>query len=230
LEIKRNSKLHRIKVILSSSKLAFPHDWWKQAGEQSIANFWMENVAKPYKIEQMLAAVNRAVNDQLPKELLANSSASRTIADDALPTSIPMSEGKVNILVVEDDNVGGPAILEKLRGKGYGVGWCMNRRTMDEFIKPGDGKLPFHILILDLALPDAMGSDILKDLAKDPRSHGVQVIIVTGSLAQGEEASYKSQLDPDARALLSEIMIKPYKLDELAKAVQRAVEKKASVA
>src|SRR5262249_21664544 len=136
-------------------------------------------------------------------------------AEEAPPPSMPISEGAVRILVVEDDNVFGPAITEKLRGQGYGVGWCMTRNAMREFIPKPAVPLPFDILLLDLALPDAFGSEIIRELAVDPRASGLKIVIITGHLAQGEEETFLSQLEPSARALVASILIKPYEWNSL---------------
>ena len=136
-------------------------------------------------------------------------------ADEAPPPSMPISDGAVRVLVVEDDNVFGPAITEKLRSQGYGVGWCMTRKAMREFIPKRALRLPFDILLLDLALPDAFGSEIIRELALDPRSSGLEIVIITGHLAQGEEETFLSQLEPKARALVASILIKPYEWNSL---------------
>ena len=136
-------------------------------------------------------------------------------ADEAPPPSMPISDGAVRMLVVEDDNVFGPAITEKLRSQGYGVGWCMTRKAMREFIPKQAPRLPFDILLLDLALPDAFGSEIIRELALDPRSSGLEIVIITGHLAQGEEETFLSQLEPKARELVASILIKPYEWNSL---------------
>ena len=136
-------------------------------------------------------------------------------ADEEPPPSMPISDGAVRMLVVEDDNVFGPAITEKLRSQGYGVGWCMTRKAMREFIPKQALRLPFDILLLDLALPDAFGSEIIRELALDPRSSGLKIVIITGHLAQGEEETFLSQLEPKARALVASILIKPYEWNSL---------------
>ena len=136
-------------------------------------------------------------------------------ADEAPPPSMPISDGAVRMLMVEDDNVSGPAIAEKLRNQGYGVGWCMTRKAMRELIPERASQLPFDILLLDLALPDAFGSEIIRELALDARSSGLKIIIITGHLAQGEEETFLSQLEPKARALVASILIKPYEWNSL---------------
>jgi|GEM_PF-1296242 DNA-binding response OmpR family regulator len=233
-EKRRDPRLKNVKVILSSGKLIFPHAWFKESGDNmDLTKEWIECVGKPYSMEEMINAVLRAVDETPPENppvtarmLDAGAAAARRGRSDSAPIS-EGKQGQPRILIVEDDEVSGFSVMEKLRGLGYGAGWCMNRKTMNQFIKPGD-KLPFDILILDLALPDAFGSDILRDLAKDPRSKGLRVIIITGHLGPDEETSYRNQLEPEPRALLAKIMIKPYKLSDLVKEVEYAAEERTS--
>jgi DNA-binding response OmpR family regulator len=138
---------------------------------------------------------------------------------------MPISDGAVRMLVVEDDNVFGPAITEKLRSQGYGVGWCMTRKAMREFIPKRALRLPFDILLLDLALPDAFGPEIIRELALDPRSSGLKIVVITGHLAQGEEETFLSQLEPKARALVASILIKPYEWNSLSAAIAQVAAK-----
>jgi CheY-like chemotaxis protein len=91
----------------------------------------------------------------------------------------------------------------------------MTRKAMREFIPEGALRLPFDILLLDLALPDAFGSEIIRELALDPRSSELKIVIITGHLAQGEEEAFLSQLESSARALVASILIKPYEWNSL---------------
>ena len=84
------------------------------------------------------------------------------------------------------------------------------RATTIEFIPKRALRLPFDIRLLDLALPDAFGSEIIRELALDPRCSGLKIAIITGHLAQGEEETFFSQLEPKTLALVASILIKPY--------------------
>ncbi len=64
-------------------------------------------------------------------------------------------------------------------------------------------------------MPDGFGSEIIRELALDPRSSGLKIVIITGHLAQGEEEPFLSQLEPKARALVASILIKPYDWNSL---------------
>jgi CheY-like chemotaxis protein len=203
--VSQNPELHAIKVILCSGALPDEQELWNRLGG-SMRSIIKGCVQKPCDGPTLAKAIHAALGT--PSRPAAASFLDE--ADEAPPPSMPISDGAVRMLVVEDDNVFGPAITEKLRSQGYGVGWCMTRKAMREFIPKRAVRLPFDILLLDLALPDAFGSEIICELALDPRSSGLKIVIITGHLAQGEEETFLGQLEPKARALVASILIKPY--------------------
>ena len=208
--VSQNPELHAIKVILCSGAIPDQQELWNRLGG-SMRSIIKGCVQKPCDGPMLAKAIHAALGT--PSRPAAASFLDE--ADEAPPPSMPISDGAVRMLVVEDDNVFGPAITEKLRSQGYGVGWCMTRKAMREFIPKRALRLPFDILLLDLALPDAFGSEIIRELALDPRSSGLKIVIITGHLAQGEEETFLSQLEPKARALVASILIKPYEWNSL---------------
>jgi CheY-like chemotaxis protein len=208
--VSQNPQLHAIKVILCSGALPDRQEWWSRLGP-SKSSMIKGCVQKPCDAVTLANAIHAALG--MPSRPVTASFLDE--ADEEPPTSMPISDGPIRILVLEDDNAFGPAITEKLRTQGYGVGWCMTRKAMREFIAESAPRLPFDILILDLALPDAYGSEVIRELALDPRSSELKIVIVTGHLAQGEEETFLSQLEPNARALVASILIKPYDSNSL---------------
>ena len=208
--VSQNPELHAIKVILCSGALPDQEEWWNRLGG-SMRSIIKGCVQKPCDGPMLAKAIHAALGT--PSRPAAASFLDE--ADEAPPPSMPISDGAVRMLIVEDDNVFGPAITEKLRSHGYGVGWCMTCEAMREFIPKRALRLPFDILLLDLALPDCFGSEIIRELALDPRSSGLKIVIITGHLAQGEEETFLSQLEPKARALVASILIKPYEWNSL---------------
>jgi CheY-like chemotaxis protein len=208
--VSQNPELRAIKVILCSGALPDQEEWFNRLGG-SMRSMIKGCVQKPCDAPMLAKAIHAALGT--PSRPATASFLDE--ADDAPPLSMPISDGAVRVLVVEDDNVSGPAITEKLRSQGYGAGWCMTRKAMREFIPERAPRLPFEILLLDLALPDAFGSEIIRELALDPRSSGLKIVIITGHLAQGEEETFLSQLEPTARALVASILIKPYEWNSL---------------
>jgi CheY-like chemotaxis protein len=208
--VSQNLELHAIKVILCSAAPPDEEELWNRLGG-SMRSIIKGCVQKPCDGPTLAKAIHAALGT--PSRPAAASFLDE--ADEAPPPSMPISDGAVRMLVVEDDNVFGPAITEKLRSQGYGVGWCMTRKAMREFIPKRALRLPFDILLLDLALPDAFGSEIIRELALDPRSSGLKIVIITGHLAQGEEEMFLSQLEPKARALVASILFKPYEWNTL---------------
>jgi CheY-like chemotaxis protein len=208
--VSQNPEMHAIKVIFCSAAFPDPQEWWNRLGG-SMRSIIKGSVQKPCNGPTLAKAIHAALGT--PSRPAAASFLDE--ADEAPPQSMPISHGAVRILVVEDDNVFGPAITEKLRDQGYGVGWCMTRNAMREFIPKQALRLPFDILLLDLALPDAFGSEIIRELALDLRSSGLKIVIITGHLVPGEEETFLSQLEPKARALVASILIKPYEWNSL---------------
>jgi len=208
--VSQNPELHALRVILCSGVLPDEQELANRLGGL-MRSIIKGRVQKPCDGPMLAKAIHAALGT--PSRPAAASFLDE--ADEAPPPSMPISDGAVRMLVVEDDNVFGPAITEKLRNQGYGVGWCMTRKAMREFIPKRALRLPFDILLLDLALPDAFGSEIIRELALDPRSSELKIVIITGHLAQGEEETFLSQLEPKARALVASILIKPYEWNSL---------------
>ena len=208
--LRQNPELHAIKVILCSGTLPDPKEWSNRLGG-SMGSIVKGCVQKPCDAATLANAIHAALGMASPPA----ATSFLDEADEEPPSSMPISDGAVRMLVVDDDNVFGPAITEKLRSQGYGVGWCMTRKAMREFIPKAALRLPFDILLLDLALPDAFGSEIISELASDPRSSGLKIVIITGHLAQGEEETFLSQLEPEGRALIASVLIKPYEWNSL---------------
>jgi CheY-like chemotaxis protein len=208
--VSQNPELHAIKVILCSAAFPDQQELWNRLGG-SMRSIIKGCVQKPCDGPTVAKAIHAALGT--PSRPAAASFLDE--ADEAPPANMPISDGAVRILVVDDDNVFGPAITEKLRNQGYGVGWCMTHKAMREFIPNCAPRLPFDILLLDLALPDAFGSEIIRELALDPRSSGLRIVIVTGHLAQGEEETFLRQLESKARALVASFLIKPYEWNSL---------------
>ena len=208
--VSQNPELRAIKVILCSGALPDEEEWGNRLG--GSMRFMIKGcLQKPFDGAMLAKAIHAALGT-------ASRPAAASFldeADEAPPDRMPISDGALRMLVVDDDNVFGPAITEKLRSQGFGVGWCMTRQAMREFIPKPPLPLPFDILLLDLALPDAFGSEIVRELALDPRSSGLKIVIITGHLAQGEEETFLSQLEPKARALVASILIKPYEWNSL---------------
>ena len=218
--VSQNPELQAIKVILCSGALPDQQEWLNRLGG-SMRSIIKGCVQKPCDGPMLAKAIHAALGT--PSRPAAASFLDE--ADDVPPRSMPISDGAVRMLVVEDDNVSGPTITEKLRSQGYGVGWCMTRKAMREFIPERARRLPFDILLLDLALPDAFGSEIIRELALDPRSSGLKIVIITGHLAQGEEETFLSQLEPNARALVASILIKPYEWNSLSATIAEVAAK-----
>src|SRR5215475_13983911 len=117
--VSQNPELQAIKVILCSGALPDQQELWSRLGE-SMRSIVKGCVQKPCD-GPMLA---KAIHEALGTSSRPAAASFLDEADEAPPPGMPISDGAVRMLVVEDDNVFGPAITEKLRSQGYGVGWC----------------------------------------------------------------------------------------------------------
>jgi CheY-like chemotaxis protein len=114
------------------------------------------------------------------------------------------------VLIVEDSEPIRRILALLLEGHGYSV------VTTDE------GRLGLalalelqpQIITLDISLPDLDGRDVLRLLRADPRTQSIPVVVVS---------AYASMLSPADRALASEVLSKPFDVDELLDRVAHAV-------
>lgn len=113
----------------------------------------------------------------------------------------------MRVLLIEDDDTLGHALHEFLAAQGYTVDW----------IQDGGGVLPtlqqqtYHLLILDLNLPNVSGLDILRQL----HSGGQRIPVLILTARDGVEDRVAG-LDAGA----DDYMTKPFELAELAARVR----------
>ncbi|MCB1044028.1 MAG: sigma-54-dependent Fis family transcriptional regulator [Acidobacteria bacterium] len=120
-----------------------------------------------------------------------------------------------NVILIIDDDPHVAEVLARLitKGMGHECRTCFNSSEALEMVK----KQPFELIITDLVMPRVSGLDIAKTaLAAYPDT---LVIVVTGhrSLETGISA---------LRIGVYDYILKPFKLDEVRHAVQRALERR----
>jgi DNA-binding response OmpR family regulator len=116
------------------------------------------------------------------------------------------------VVLVEDD----PAIIEllsdELRSQGFEPVVLRRGSTVVKTVKddkPG-------AVVLDLALPDKDGTQILKELKDDWDAKKVPVIVIS---------AYTGRLDHTGRSNAEAVFPKPFELDQLMASVRAAVNK-----
>lgn len=118
-------------------------------------------------------------------------------------------------LIVEDDTFVLSALAELLSEEGYDVHTASNGfsglRVAVE-CRPA-------VILLDLALPERSGTEVLADLRADPATHDVAIVVVSGNVQLLTEAQL---------AATDGVVNKPFDVAELLATVQRAV-RRASV-
>src|ERR1700730_1180813 len=126
---------------------------------------------------------------------------------------VPRSERVA--LIVDDDMFVLSALAELLSEEGYDVHTASNgfsgvRMAME--CRPA-------VILLDLALPERSGTEVLADLRADPATRDVAIVVVRGTAKFWTEAQLAA---PDG------VVGKPFEVAELLATVQRAV-RRASV-
>lgn len=114
-----------------------------------------------------------------------------------------MSTSPSRVLVVEDDDALGAALVGVLAGEGHEVRWA---KTAAEALRLIDDARP-DLVLLDLGLPDADGLVVCRQIRADHAD--VVVVVVT---ARTEEAEAVRALDEGA----DDVVLKPFRPVELA--------------
>ena len=113
------------------------------------------------------------------------------------------------VLVVEDGPYIGAMVKAALEDEGYRVRLeSTGRAGLEAALEQ-----PPAVVILDLMLPDLDGQDVLRALKDDPATASVPVIVMS---------AVASVLKPEERLLVEAVVRKPFELEDLLGAVQRA--------
>jgi CheY-like chemotaxis protein len=117
-------------------------------------------------------------------------------------------------LVVDDDVFVVSALAELLDDEGYDVhtatnGFSALRQAIE--LRPA-------VVLLDLALPERSGLDLLRDLRSDPAVHDLAIVVVS---AHAEAMSEAEVAETDG------VISKPFDVPELLSMVHRAVQRAA---
>jgi len=117
------------------------------------------------------------------------------------------------ILIVEDDGELCELLAATLRERRYQP---LVLRRGEKVLKTVKDEKP-RAVILDLALPDRDGRQVLKELNDDWDAKKVPVIILSG---------YTSRVDYQARSQVEAVITKPFDLQDLLAKVEAAANKK----
>ena len=117
-------------------------------------------------------------------------------------------------LVVDDDVFVVSALAELLEEEGYDVhtatnGFSALRQAIE--LRP-------TVLLLDLALPERSGAELLRDLRMDPAVHDMAIVVVS---ARADTLSETQLAETDG------VVTKPFDVPELVNTVHRAVQRAA---
>ena len=113
------------------------------------------------------------------------------------------------ILIIEDDMEIGRLLRSVLEDEGWDVRWHMRGRPGLEEAQ----QLRPQMVLLDLMLPDTDGRAILRALKADPATASIPIAIVS---------AWADRLTAEERALVEAVVPKPFDLDDLLGAIERA--------
>jgi len=118
-------------------------------------------------------------------------------------------------LVVDDDVFIVSALAELLEDDGFDVvtatnGFSAMRRAVETHPS---------VILLDVALPERSGTELLDDLRAEPSTHDLAIVLVTGFVDQLTEAEC---------ALADGVVAKPFDADELLATIEAAIQRAAS--
>jgi DNA-binding response OmpR family regulator len=113
------------------------------------------------------------------------------------------------VLIVEDGPYIGAMVKAALEDEGYRVQLEAGGQAG---IAAARARQP-AVLILDLMLPDLDGQDVLRALKTDEATSMIPVIVMS---------AVASVLKPEERLLVDAVVRKPFELDDLLTAVERA--------
>ncbi len=114
------------------------------------------------------------------------------------------------LLLVEDDESLGATLQERLQKEGYSVDWATSLREAREK-SAGD---PFHLVILDVGLPDGTGTEFAKELRA--RSRVPFIFVTARNSAEDRLEGYEIGAE--------EYIPKPFHLKELLLRVRHVLE------
>lgn len=120
----------------------------------------------------------------------------------------------MRLLLVEDDQMIGEAVLDLLRAENFAVDWVRGGVMAGTALDTAE----YDLVLLDLGLPDIDGLDVLRAIRK--RKNRVPVVI-----ASARDAVTQRIAGLDAGA--DDYVIKPYDLDELVARVRALLRRSA---
>jgi len=118
-------------------------------------------------------------------------------------------------LVVDDDVFIVSALAELLEEDGFDVHTATNGFSALRHAQ----ELRPSVILLDLALPERSGTQLLEDLRADPATRDVAIVVVSG---------YADRLSERQQAETDGVIPKPFELVELLEVVQSALQRAAS--
>ncbi|MDP2751250.1 MAG: sigma-54 dependent transcriptional regulator [Rhodocyclaceae bacterium] len=124
-----------------------------------------------------------------------------------------MSPNKLRLCLIEDDEIMGESLAERLQLEGFEVDWCQTLKAASQHIDTHR----YNLIVSDMRLPDGNGGDFFLDLiGKDTRLPPFLFMTAYGSIDRAVELLKRGAADYVTKPFDPEIMVA--KIKELAKA------------
>jgi DNA-binding NtrC family response regulator len=121
-----------------------------------------------------------------------------------------MAKKKHRILIIDDCKITVAGLKEYLVKKHYVLTACSGREGIKKFNKSKDR---IHLVLIDLIMPDAVGSDLIKSIRE--KTPAMAVVAMTGW-------PYRIGVGPsELKAVIT--LAKPFDMEELDQAIEKAL-------
>ena len=116
----------------------------------------------------------------------------------------------MRVLLIEDDRAIGSAVRDHVASEGHGVDWAQTLEEARDFLAVQG----YELILLDMALPDGRGIDLLRDLRAGRIGHADAAGTATPVVILSAQDQIAARID-GLNAGADDYLVKPFDLSEL---------------
>jgi excisionase family DNA binding protein len=105
-----------------------------------------------------------------------------------MPVPASLTDARARVLVVDDEKVMLSMIQKKIAGNKGEIELHLATHGMAALMLIG--KIPFNLVILDVAMPDMDGIEVCRALKRNPDTSAIKIIAITGKQLSEEQEEY----------------------------------------